>query len=113
MEDITTLNDLPEVAIILGYDALNNEILLDSREIFLHTPTAAIVEILNGTGREFDEWQISYEFTCTLMDKTKLQYTALLLNYNVPLFADRVYVINRILKKVAKFFIQSQVQKMP
>ncbi len=113
MEKMNTLNNLPEVTIVLGYDALNSEILLDDREIFLHTPTAAIVEILDGTGREFDEWQIFYEFTCTLMDKTKLQYTALLLNYNVPLFADRIYVINSILKKVAKFFIRTRLQKIP
>ncbi|MBQ8270652.1 MAG: hypothetical protein IJZ22_05530 [Bacteroidaceae bacterium] len=104
MEDITTLYNLPEVARLVDYSAEESEFELSYREIYMHIPTAAIVEVLQGKGHRFNDWEIYYEFTGTLMDGTKFDFTALLLNYNVPVLADRVFVVNKILKKVARVY---------
>lgn len=101
MEDITALHDLPEIVRLVDCKSCDDESSLMERMIFLHVPTSAIVEIIPGKLHNIDSWQIYYEFTDVILDDTELDYTALLLNYNNPVLADKSFVINKILKPIA------------
>lgn len=96
--------NLPEFVWLSGGEHERGGDPLINREIILHTPSAAIVEILIGENYIIPKGKVSFKFTSKKIDDTLQVYTALLHNYEVDNFDDTVYLQESIMKPLSHWY---------